>query len=144
MPLDPVRAVLREYVRPWKLVTFILGLSVLIAGSFYYEAPDWDVPISIIMAALAYLSAPWCLRVVLQRQWRLLPVALLATWFTVDGCYAVYWHYKNPLVLELMREANLPASLSLFGMCGVLWLYNGSLSQLLAQWRLLLRRFHSK
>ena len=56
---------------------------------------------------------------------------LFATWFTVDGCYAIYWHFKDPAALELMRDANFLASLSLYGMCGLLWFHNGGLAQLL-------------
>jgi len=119
-----------EYFRPWKLFTLAIGIMLLIVGSFYYKAPDWDIPISFIMATLAYLTAPWSLRVILERQWRRWPVMLLATWFTVDGCYAIYWSFKDPVALEMMRAANLPASLSLYGMCGILWLYQGSLGQL--------------
>ncbi len=63
---------------------------------------------------------------------------LLATWFTVDGCYWIYWHFKNPMALELMREANFFASLSLYGMCGLVWFYKGSLLEMWADlkvWR---------
>lgn len=121
-----------EYLRPWKLVTLAIGITLLIAGSFYYKAPDWDVPISIIMAAFAYLTAPWSLRVILERRWRQWPAMLFATWFTVDGCYAIYWSFKDPAALELMRAANFPPSLSLYGMCGIVWLYRGSIKQLLS------------
>ena len=121
-----------EYTRPWKLITLAIGIGLLVLGSFYYEAPDWDIPISLIMAILAYLAAPWSLRVILERRWRLWPVMLFATWFTVDGCYAIYWHFKNPAALELMRDGNFPASLSLYGMCGITWMYKGSLRQLLS------------
>jgi hypothetical protein len=117
----------REYLRPWKLVTLGIGLSLLIAGSFYFDAPDWDIPISIIMALFAYLFAPWCMRVLLERRYRLWPVAAALTWVSVDGCYAVYWHFKDPRALELMRSANFSASLALYGMCGLLWVYRGSL-----------------
>ena len=128
-----VNLCLVEYTRPWKLITLALGIALLIIGSFYYEAPDWDVPISLVMAILTYLTAPWSLRVILERRWRLWPVMLLATWFTVDGSYWLYWHFKNPVALELMREANFFASLSLYGICGVIWLYRGSLYQLLSE-----------
>ena len=121
---------LAEYARPWKLFTLALGIALLIAGSFYYQAPDWDIPISLIMAILAYLTAPWSLRVIMERRWHLWPAMLFATWFTVDGSYWVYWHFKNAIALELMREANFLASLSLYGMCGVVWLYRGSLVEL--------------
>ena len=123
---------LTEYARPWKLVTLALGVALLIAGSFYYPAPDWDIPISLIMAVLAYLTAPWSLRVILERRWRHWPAMLFATWFTVDGSYWLYWHFKNPAALDLMRAANFPASLALYGLCGALWLYRGTLRELRA------------
>jgi len=129
--MNSVRMIrLTEYRRPWKLFTLAIGITLLIFGSFYYNAPDWDIPISFIMAILAYLTAPWSLRVIVERQWRFWPAMLLATWFTVDGCYAIYWSLKDPVALEMMRSANFPASLSLYGMCGILWLYRGSLGQL--------------
>jgi hypothetical protein len=119
-----------EYARPWKLATFAIGVALLIAGSFYYEAPDWDVPISLIMATLTYLTAPWSLRVVVERRWKLWPAMLLATWFTVDGSYWLYWHFKNPVALEFMRGANFLPSLSLYTICGLIWFYRGSLRQM--------------
>ncbi len=123
---------LTEYRRPWKLATLAVGIGLLIFGSFHYQAPDWDIPISFIMAILAYLTAPWSLRVILERTWRLWPAMLFVTWFTVDGCYAIYWYFKNPEALEMMRTVNFPASLSLYGLCGVVWLYRGSLRQLIS------------
>jgi hypothetical protein len=121
-----------EYARPWKLVTLAIGIALLVLGSLHYQAIDWDIPISLIMAILAYVAAPWSLRVIVERRWRLWPAMLFATWFTVDGSYWLYWHFKNPVALEMMREANFFASLSLYGMCGVLWLYRGSLLDLAA------------
>jgi len=125
----------REYLRPWKLFSLAVGVSLLIVGAFYYKAPDWDVPISLVMAALTYLTAPWSLRVLLTRQWSLWPVALFATWFSVDGCYWVYWSFQNPVALAQMRSANFPASLSLYLICGILWLYRGSLREFMVECR---------
>jgi hypothetical protein len=121
----------REWRRPWKLATLAIGIALLIAGAFWYEAPDWDIPISFIMAILTYLTAPWSLRVLVERRWRRLPLMLFFTWFTVDGCYWLYWRTKDPVALEMMRDANFFASLTLYGICGVLWLYRGSLRELL-------------
>ena len=70
-----------EFLRPWKLFSLAVGVALLIAGAFYYEFPDWDVPISVIMAALAYLTAPWSMRVILERQWTLRK--------------GRFWHYEN-------------------------------------------------
>ena len=123
-------ALLNEYIRPWKLATLAVGIALLILGSFCLPAPDWDIPISFIMAVTTYLAAPWSLRVVLERRWRLWPAMLFVTWFSVDGCYWLYWHFKNPFALEQMRAANFAASLPLYGICGGIWLYRGSLREL--------------
>lgn len=96
-------------------------------------APDWDIPISFIMAICTYLTAPWSLRVLLERRWRYWPAMLFATWFSVDGCYALYWYFKDPDVLSLMRDVNFPASLGLYGICGILWLHRGSLREFFSE-----------
>jgi NhaP-type Na+/H+ or K+/H+ antiporter len=121
---------MQELCRPWKLVTLAIGLGLLIVGSFVYKAPDWDIPVSILMAVVAYVTAPWCMRIMVERRWRHWPVMLFLTWFGVDGCYAAYWAIVNPVALELMREANAPASLCLFWTVGLLWMYKGSLGEL--------------
>jgi hypothetical protein len=126
---------LAEFRRPWKLGTLVLGVALLILGSFYYRAPDWNIPISLIMALFAYAFAPWSIHVIVERRWKQWPLMLFATCFTVDGCYWIYWQFRNPVALELMREANFPASLALYGMCGVLWFYQGSLRQLVTDIR---------
>ena len=131
-PSETIRALMVEYTRPWKLLALCIGLTLLIVGSFYYQAPDWDIPISFIMAGFAYLTAPWSMRVILERRWKYFPLMLFWTWFTVDGCYWIYWHFKDPVALQLMRDVNFPASLSLYGMCGLVWYYQGSLKAFLA------------
>ncbi|HQR53156.1 MAG TPA: hypothetical protein PLZ79_07780 [Burkholderiales bacterium] len=124
-----------EYLRPWKLLTLALGTGLLIIGALYYEAPDWDVPISLIMALLSYLTASWSMRIMLERRWKQWPAMLFWTWFTVDGAYWVYWRLVDPVALDMMREANWPASLSLYWICGVIWLPRGSLARLFAATR---------
>ena len=57
----------------------------------------------------------------------------LHAWFAEDGCYAIYWYFENPAALEMMHDANFPASLSLYGMCGIIWLYQGGIRQLLSE-----------
>ena len=122
---------MEELFRPWKLVTLAIGLALLLAGSVYAVAPDWDIPISLIMAFFAYLSAGWSMHVIVERRWKQFLLMLLATWWTVDGCYSSYWYFENPEVLDYMRAANAPASLSLYWMCGLVWYWNGSIKELI-------------
>jgi hypothetical protein len=122
-----------EYLRPWKLITLAAGVALLIAGSYFYDALDWDIPISLIMAGLAYLTAPVSMRIILERNWKQFPLMLFYTWFTVDGSYAIYWYFVDPVALDMMRSANFPASLSLYAMCGLVWLYRGSLKEAVTQ-----------
>jgi hypothetical protein len=135
---------LAEYRRPWKLATLAAGITLMVAGSFFHPAPDWDVPISFIMPILTYLFAPWSVRVIVERKWKLWPAMLLATWFTVDGCYAIYWYFQDPVALEQMREANFLASLPLYGLCGLLWFYNGNLAELIREVRHATRRSNTR
>lgn len=125
----------REYLRPWKLATFLCALVLLSLGSIYAPAPDWDIPITFIMGTATYLTAPWSMRSLLERRWRHWPAMLFATWFSVDGCYTAYWYFKDPMVLAFMRDANFTASLPIYGMAGAFWLYRGSLRELLSETR---------
>jgi len=128
-----------EYLRPWKVVSLLAGIALLIAGSIVVPAPDWDIGISVIMPACAYLTAPCTMRVLLERKWRQLPFAIAATWLSVDGVYALYWHFMDPDTLALLRSANAAASLPLYGLCGIFWLYRGSLKELATDIRAAIR-----
>lgn len=132
-PSSEIGELVVEYRRPWKLGSLAAGIGLLVAGSFYYPAPDWDISICFIMATLAYLTAPWSMHVLVERQWRRFPLMLLFTWLTVDGCYWLYWSLKNPVALALMRDANFLASLCLYAICGLVWYYRGSLKLFLAE-----------
>lgn len=90
MAQSTISPTLADYLRPWKLFTLLVGIALLISGSFYYDALDWDIPISLIMAILAYLTAPWSIRALVERHWRRWPAMLFFTWFSVDGCYWLY------------------------------------------------------
>ena len=105
----------------WKSITFTIGLFLLLVGATIWDYPDWDYFISIIMAIFTYLTATYVFDVLVLRQYTKWPLAIFFTWWTVDGCYVVYWFLVNPSTLDLMRGANAPASLSLFLTCGLIW-----------------------
>ena len=119
-----------DYVRPWKLISLAIGVGLLLIGAEYYHAPDWDWAISLVMALATYLTAPVAARIIFKRQWKALPLALLFYWISVDGLYWLYWAIVNPDAL-MMREANFYASTCLYWLCGMIWLHDGTLRELL-------------
>lgn len=122
---------MNEYLRPWKLVTFTVGIFLLIAGSFYWTTYDWDIGISLIMGTLAYATAPWALGAIKSRRWKLFPAALTAYWFTVDGSYTAYNSWMGHPVNGEMRRANFFASSLLYLVCGLLWLPRMSVREMI-------------
>lgn len=116
-------------IQPWKLASLALGLGLLIAGAQYYRFSDWDVGISVIMALLTYLTAPFAVRTILRRNWKALPLALLLAWLTIDGSYMLY---HTALGHQTLRDANVLASTPLYLMMGCIWLWNGSLRELIS------------
>lgn len=124
---------MREYLRPWKLATLAGGLGILIAGARYFDTYDWDIGISLIMGVLAYLSAPWALRVVTSLQWKALPAALLADWITVDGSYTAYNAFVGHPVGNDLRRANFFASTFLYLICGLIWMPRMSFREALVE-----------
>jgi hypothetical protein len=125
-----MQRLLVEYLRPWKLASLAAGLGLLLVGADYYRAPDWDYAVSFIMGGLTYLTAPWSVRVFRDRRWQRVPLALFWYYLAVDGSYWLYWRYTNPAALD-MREANFYASTCLYWLCGLIWMHNGPLKQLL-------------
>ena len=120
----------REWFRPWKLSTFALGMGWLFYGALFYGIGDWDIGVSVLMGVLAYLLAPWSVLVIgsalryKPRRWPWhIALAIGASIFVADGSYMLYHTLmSNPIY----REANFPASLSLYFLCGAIWLFRGS------------------
>lgn len=123
---------LTDLLRPWKLFSLAIGIGLLIWGSFYYQASDWDIGISFVMAFFTYISAAWCLRTLLDAyhfrklSWQIFG-AIFVWYWSVDGCY---WIYHTLAGNEMIRYENFLASTGLYFICAVIWLYNGTLVEL--------------
>ena len=122
--------VVRNYLRPWKLFTLVVGFTFLFWGAYNRLAPDWDFGISIIMGLLTYLTAPWSARVIVNREWNKMFLALFFYLLSVDFAYWGYWTLIDKTAL-IMRPANFLASTCLYWLCGFIWLHNGTLKQIL-------------
>lgn len=135
----PDRAYLRELIRPWKLLTWAIGMGWLLYGAIYYQIGDWDIGVCLIMGTLTYLGAPWSVQVIAaalrfrpRGAWWHIAVALLYAWFVVDLSYLGWHHWMgNPID----REGNARASAALYGLAGMGWSWRGSLASLYAATR---------
>jgi len=135
----PDKAYFRELIRPWKLFTFSVAMSLLFYGALTYGISDWDVGVTIIMGVLTYLMAPWSIYIILSairyrpKFWFLhIFAALIAGLFVVDWAYMLY---HSLMENQTLREANFYASTPLYFMAGLFWLYRGSLKDLIANLR---------
>jgi hypothetical protein len=137
--LAPDRNHWREFVRPWKLCTFGLGMAWLLYGAITYDFSDWDVGISVLMGGLTYLTAPWAVRTILvclrerPRHWLLwVGAALIVAWAVVDGSYVAY---HTAMHHSMLRAENFRASAAMYFLAGAVWLYRGSLRELVRKLR---------
>jgi hypothetical protein len=122
-----------ELLRPWKLMTFGIGMAWLLYGATHYDIPDWDVGISIIMGMLTYVTAPWAVRILIARRYKYYPLALFFYWLTVDGSY---WLYHTAMGNQMFRVANFYASTPFYFLCGFIWLHKGPLKDLIVRKKL--------
>ena len=133
----PDRNYFLELRRPWKLATFGIGMLWLIYGALCYDICDWDVGISLIMGGFTYIFAPWSVRTIYNSlrfrhgAWTLHAVAaLVPAVFTVDW---VYWLYHSAAGNQMLRWENFKVSMALYYICGIVWWYRGSLTDLMRE-----------
>jgi len=98
---------------------------------------------AVFVRGLTYVLAPWSVRTILKalryrdRYWIVkIAVALFAAWVVVDGVYVLY---HTAMGNEMYRIENFHASSALYFLAGAIWLYYGSLRELLANARAAVR-----
>lgn len=122
--LLPVRQCLAELMRPWKLLSFAVGMAWLLYGASNYGISDWDVGISLIMGCLTCLCAPWSVRVTLHYLWYMprfwglwITAALFVAWIVVDGVYVLY---HTAMGNKMFRLENFYASSAFYFLAGAI------------------------
>lgn len=103
----------------WKNSTFLVGLSWLLYGAIYFEYPDWDIPISILMACSTYLTADKLILSIKQKSYPKIALYSLGAWWSIDGSYCLYWSLVDSSVM--IREGQWMMSLCLYLLCGFVW-----------------------
>ncbi|WP_373973718.1 hypothetical protein NT239_08610 [Chitinibacter sp. SCUT-21] len=104
------------YLMPWRIVTLMFGLALLVLGADWYHFPDWDYGISVLMALATYALMPRFQACIVRRD-RLQAVLIVV--FCVDTTYTAYLQ-ANDMTLAL-RGVNFGASASLFAFCWLVW-----------------------
>ena len=114
-------------------------MILLLNGAAYFDIVDWDIGVTILMGSLTYITAPWSVHILFsairyrQKCWLFhVLVALLMGLFVVDW---VYMLYHISVGNKTLRTANFYASAPLYYLAGTVWLYRGSLSDLIANIR---------
>ena len=125
---------MKEYLRPWKIITLLIGICLLVAGALYFKQPDWDIGVSVLMGLLTYFTAPWGFNVVKDRRWQLLPLVVLFYWFSVDGSYTYYNAFVGRPVSPELRLANFFASSLLYALCAFIWAPQVTLKEVVKIW----------
>ena len=103
----------------WKRSTFAIGLGWLLWGALFFDYPDWDVGLSLLMASFTYMTADWAVITMMQRRFTQWPLAIVSAWWCVDGSYWLYWTLVRPEVM--IREGQWATSLCLYLLCGFIW-----------------------
>jgi hypothetical protein len=126
---------LRRLMRPWKLVSFALGTSFFVWGAYVFDAPTWDVPVSIIMSVATFMLAPWAVdQLVLgfradgRAKLRLLAGAI-GIYICGSASYEVYhliWSGWHPPTYWENLAFSVPTAIA----AGLLWRVDASLAEI--------------
>jgi hypothetical protein len=133
-----VNRYLKNLFRPWKLFTFACGTGFFVWGAGHFDAPTWDVGVSVLMSLLCFFLAPWAvdlgLEAIRQRNrhwpWKLLASAA-TIYFIASGSYEIYNTIRmgeHPATYWYNLGFSLPVTL----IAGFIWRFDGSLADLLA------------
>jgi hypothetical protein len=134
---------MKEYFRPCKLLSMLWLLNGLWYGSKVDHLHDWEVGVSASILIMAYLTAPWVVRVFLELKWRLVPLAIIAVWVSINGVYWAWNIHYGALMDDAFRSANWLVLLRAYLIFGFLWLYRGSLRELWSEIKVRVRSLHT-
>jgi hypothetical protein len=137
--LWPDRAALRELVRPWKMASFVTAMALLLYGALNFNIGDWDVGVTLLMGTLTYVFAPWSVLVIgsavryrPRGWWAHVALSIIVAVLIVDTAYITYSHIVGN---RTDRLGNFYASMPLYFLAGMCWLYRGSLKELMTEVR---------
>ena len=121
-----------------------MGMSWLLYGAFFYDISDWDVGVILIMGGITYVCAPWTIKAIYNavyyrpKRWFLqIIAAIIPPLFAVDWSY---WLYHTIMGNQMLRWENFKVSMALYFICGLIWLYQGSMQNMKADLKSIVKR----
>lgn len=120
--------------QPWKISSFLLATAFFVWGADHWDAPTWDVGVSVLMSAVCFAFAPWSVSRLVsavvdpapRRLWRTISAAAV-TYFIASGSYEIYntlrFGFHPPTYWE-----NLFFSVPVTIVAGLIWNVEGSLA----------------
>jgi hypothetical protein len=115
----------RWLLQPWKLATFAVASTALIAAAPYMKDPDWDRGVALLQSMLTFATAPWAVGTLLGRRGsrdeRLVAVAVWL--FSASWAFDLYWLARRGFYPDTWLY-NLAGSSLLYGLAGLLWSFD--------------------
>jgi hypothetical protein len=102
-----------------KNITFLIGLAWLIYGALFFSYPDWDIPLSLLMAFSTYFTADHFVQAIREKDPTRVLLHSPGAWWSIDGVYWAYWSMVDSSVM--IREAQWMMSTCLYLLCGIVW-----------------------
>lgn len=90
----------------WKIFTFLVATGILSAMAPIANDPTWDIPETIMMCSLTFLTAPWTTGIIYraivwyERVWGEIYVAMIMLLFSASWSYDLYvwiWQWIYPV-----------------------------------------------
>lgn len=118
------RAYARFLLEPWKLGIFALATASITLAAPYSGDPTWDVPDSLLVSLVVYLTAPWAVAEI-ARSWRRLDqgarrYAAIMILLTPCWTYELYILFRDGIYPPTW-QSNLVLSGMICVFAGLLW-----------------------
>lgn len=121
-------------------MTLGIGTTFFVWGAYTFDAPTWDVPVSILMSAVTFLLAPWSIDQMLRGYaspglHRLRIVAgIVGIYACGSGSYELY-HLARSATHPVTYWENLFFSIPTAIVAGIIWRLDGTLREIVARVR---------
>jgi hypothetical protein len=111
----------RWLLAAWKLATFAVAMLVLVVAGPYTGDCDWDAPVSVVMSALTFATAPYAVGELWRRRSAIGVAVASCSWMlSTSWSFDLYWFARRGFYPDSWL-GNLLASSMLYLAAGLMW-----------------------